>query len=659
MINVDSFSKDNTFMKLYFVDLVNKLENISGKKLNDDQKKKILIKIKKTVTENNSNVGLVDVKGEKYNTNMDALINFAFDEKLKPIMSAYGTFFMNPNTTNEENYLYNIVEFLIKSRKKFKNEMFKYAETDPMYDILDNKQKVFKVMGNSLYGVLCQRSFILANQFMGPSITYQGAAIITSSILALEAYLANNVKFLVFDDVCKFISNICNEIKQRKFKHNIFDFLPENKLKTKQDLLNYLIKEKTDFNMSDVQIKTLAKMIQRLNEEEVQRIYYKQNMLEFINNNETIINIFNKCMPEEGVIFNDIHKPSDAQKGNLELLYEVLDDVIAYKYAMYNRFQRATSMCRKAVIVCDTDSNFIALDNIYEMLRKSFGISESTNEIKINICNILTFLCSKYIQQMLDVFTHNVNIPEDKQPLINMKSEFLFSRVVLTQNKKQYASIVLLREGNVLEKPKLDIKGLSIKKVSVNRNTKKFFNELLLNDILLSNEIDTEDIIKKFYTYKVIAYNGIMSNDINYLKPGKYGELNSYKMPYRLEVVRGVMVWNMLYPQTEILSHSKVRLLKTNILAYEQLNDAEEAVPDEIKAELEKKYFTNAELSKFPLTLAIPLHIEIIPDWIKQFVDVKSVMEDNLNPALPLLKIFDVLTYDFNAKPNFSNVIIL
>ena len=77
----------------------------------------------------------------------------------------------------------------------------------------------------------------------------------------------------------------------------------------------------------------------------------------------------------------------------------------------------------------DTDSNFLLLENIFNTICDNANINETQRLQKhniINVSNVIVYICSKYIQTALDVFTHNVNIPADKQHLINMKSELIW-----------------------------------------------------------------------------------------------------------------------------------------------------------------------------------------------------------------------------------------
>ena len=74
----------------------------------------------------------------------------------------------------------------------------------------------------------------------------------------------------------------------------------------------------------------------------------------------------------------------------------------------------------------DTDSNFLYLDALYNHICSNAGLDLSRRSQKsniINICTVIVYICSQYVQTIMDTHTSNVNIPPNKMPIINMKSE--------------------------------------------------------------------------------------------------------------------------------------------------------------------------------------------------------------------------------------------
>ena len=146
-----------------------------------------------------------------------------------------------------------------------------------------------------------------------------------------------------------------------------------------------------------------------------------------------------------------------------------------------------------------------------------------------------------------------------------------------TSNKKQYAANMLVREGKVFEQAKLDVKGLSIRKVSVNKTTREYFLDIINDQLLGNDDVTHGDILYAFYDYETRLKEGIMSFDLSFLTPAKYGVFDNYANPWMIQAVRGVFIWNMLNPDEPIQEYSKVKLLKKNITAPEQLLLLEDA----------------------------------------------------------------------------------
>ena len=155
--------------------------------------------------------------------------------------------------------------------------------------------------------------------------------------------MANNYKFRDVDDMVLYIDNILSEKPTR----NILDCI-ENK-KTHAEVISYL--QQKLLNGGDI-----TKVINRLSEEEINRVYYKNNLLEFLCNNK-YIKTMRDVMEEEFV-----NKPSEK---NIVAFNEMLEDVLQFVYYGYiveDRFVCATEGMRDVIIVVDTDLTLGPLD---------------------------------------------------------------------------------------------------------------------------------------------------------------------------------------------------------------------------------------------------------------------------------------------------------
>ena len=579
--------------------------------------------------------------------------NFAFGDN-KPIMSGYGTFFKKHGTCN--NYPAQMVQLLVDVRKQEKNEMHNYPETDPMYELHDNNQKVYKILCNSWYGALGQSSFIFYNPLLGPSVTYAGVAIITSAIMGMESWLGNNVKFLEYHDLLEFISNTCTEA----YTNNITDYLDKDKVKNRNEVFQYLTGEMSEYSLSTKQLVQVQKILKRMSIEKVNRLYYKRNLLKMLDN-KILLDMTLDCLPNDGDIFNDPTKPLDYLKPKLDKVYALLEEFVGYRYAYHDRYQRSMTSYRKSVIVIDTDSTFLHLDPVFQHVCNNAGIDEvARKETKnvVNIANVITYFCSRYMQCILDVHTGNINIPREQQPLINMKSEFLYLRVMTTKNKKSYAGMMLVREGTVFSEPKIDLKGLGIKKVSTNKNTRNYFMDVITNTILGSAEnINRGEVLGDFYEYENELQQGLARHEVEYLIPGKYGNEGAYAMPWRIMAFRAVYLWNSLYEEDQIQDYEKVRLAKLTITNYDMIAN-DDNISQKHKDIIRMAIFENENVAHLGATvIALPMTNNEIPSWMNPYLNIDVMVSDNLNAAMPIFETMELQVTTYKAKKYMTNIL--
>jgi DNA polymerase elongation subunit (family B) len=121
------------------------------------------------------------------------LVSIKKDELLKEIdndeliCTINGCFYTNHK--NEISELNAIVEYLLSSRKAYKGKMFdaKVAKDKLLENFYNTKQLVYKVIANSLYGVLAQEFFRFFNISSAGAITGSGQEAIKNSIIYADA----------------------------------------------------------------------------------------------------------------------------------------------------------------------------------------------------------------------------------------------------------------------------------------------------------------------------------------------------------------------------------------------------------------------------------------------------------------------------------------
>ena len=242
-------------------------------------------------------------------------------------------------------------------------------------------------------------------------------------MVAMEAFLANNVKFQSFDDIIVFITNVSKDHEQALANEfNIFEYLDEDKVKTANDVLNYLTITQSKFMITNGQLGMLAHMISSMPKSLLQFLFYKRNFMSLVGNTK-VLELMLNCVPNGEELFNDPNHPLDSIKQPLDVVYRIVRIIVGYEYAYFRRYDMAMTMERAGVALVDTDSNFLLLENLYNVICENANLDKEEKVNIVNVCNVVVYICSQYIQKVLDVFTGNMNIPEDKQPIINMKSE--------------------------------------------------------------------------------------------------------------------------------------------------------------------------------------------------------------------------------------------
>jgi DNA polymerase elongation subunit (family B) len=567
--------------------------------------------------------------------------------KNNPILSGYGVLFSQHRSKKSKNLPAEMLKFLLSERKKVKKEMFTYVNSDPeKYKLLDTIQKIYKLLANSYYGASGEKSSIFYDRDMGASVTFSGVQIITTSVMAFEAFLSNNIDFNDVGEALLFVSRVLSEEKPSE------DVIDEDKSVNLDELVAYLVGKIKERGRTTEDEALIRRTVEGLSTESMNRIYYKNNLLKFFEN-EAIQEILDTVMAYVHE-FPNAEKPPEDIKEELDRLWNLSRQYVMHDYIPVDRYERALNDKRKSVLVVDTDSNFLNINPFYEWVTERYDMEMDT-DTRIGIVNIMINLLSRFVQLALNRLTENCNIDEDHQPIINMKNEFLYSRLMITSNKKSYAGSIIAQEGNRIDPPKLDIKGLAIKKVTVNKYVRDYFTKILKEDIVSDKKINLSDILKKYKSLEETIKEDIAKGNLNFSVPNNLNEVSSYAYPYRMMQVRGAEIWNELFPNDLIVPPTKVNILK---LKAKKITDLKPIYGTEEFEIIKETIFDNPELADYGFTvIAMPKEIEELPEWLVQFVDVDQIVSDNIANAIILLESLGSKTMNVLQTDYYSNVV--
>jgi len=657
--NYDEFL-DTDLVKDYKSQMISTIKNTHPEFSEKDINKTIDKLIKEKVKDD----PIIEFNNNYKNTNKKLKLSrwYSWYKLKKPITTEHGVCFKRHDESI--NLSASLLEFILDTRKKHKKQMFDAKqkgdkENEHFHSI---RQKVYKIFANSYYGAMGQRQSIFYNLYTALSVTGKGQSLITNAEMSFEVFFADNFYFENLDDFYIYISNIKNEKRTLKMKSCL-----DSPVK-KKDLYKRICKKFKDSSYVKKNKDEIIAVINNLSSADITKIYYKNNFYEFSSNPK----ILNKILDILGKVeeFNNPNDVPEIIKDDLEELWLYYKEFVYYPYTLYDHITIGKSIHRKSVVTIDTDSNMVNIEPFLKFISKkskNYRKENLTETDTFKIVNIATFILTKLIGEVHERYTGECNVPEDKRPIINMKNEFLMKRMVITNSKKNYASILLLQEGvKVKEEDSLDIKGLTIKKSNVNKNVGNAMQDILKEEILEKEEISLQDILRRLSALEEDIRTSLNNGQVTYLKPDKSNEPESYKTPFQQPAVRGIYSWNILYPEKEISYPAQINLLKIKKIDLFNLERIMNEIEFKDDSEYEKIYngiesiLNNENFSNYGFSvLAIPKTEIKIPKWIIPLIDVEQIVFDSMTNFNKILQSVNIHVVSTDKKDDlyYSNII--
>ena len=572
-----------------------------------------------------------------------------------PICGGHGVFYKNQNEV--VNALSQMIQKFLTSRKKFKGQLrFIKDKNSYEYKTYDRKQLSEKIMANSIYGSLGNVMSFIYNAYTAPSVTGTGQSLISTTCTAFEAFMANNIAFNNINECITYLDNImndkykmddsfCRDVSMNEVYNHLVDMFYEYKPEYGSILMDYLYS--VPQNM-------------------LNRIYYKNNLYEFSKHPEILELLENIVLNTEE--FKDPNKLPEQIVPYLNKLWEYYNEFVLYNHFAFNRIQRLKNDKRKSVLTIDTDSNMINLNPWVEfmtdyIIKPNDELSHrDSDQLRFISINTMAFVITNMIGTVLGKYTKDAYIPKDYRGFINMKNEFLFSRMVLASKKKKYITSVRLREGDEIYPEKLDVKGFEFMKSSATEDTKKYFLNIIRKELIENTgDIDIPSMLRRLEKLEAEILESLKDGDKKYLTPKSVKEENAYKQGYALreQGFRAICIWNYLYPDMSIELPAKVDIVKVTLDNEKNLEKLK-TINSDIYNKIVKNIVNNInpEISeKLVPVIAIPRNIDKIPDWIIPFIDYDTITVDVLKKFYPVLESLGLQIIKTAKKEYYSNII--
>lgn len=656
----------------------------------------------------------IDNNYTKQRIDGDVLDVLNYIESLQPIVTSSGVLFKRHKEA--DNPLAKMIMGFLDQRSAFKKQMFKYPKGSSEFEKYNLLQLLEKLNANATYGVLGAPTSMLYNIYTAECITRQGRSYISCSIMLFESFLANNVGFNSLNEVIGFIDNVVREKPERM----LLDSVILDRDITREECF-YKLMMTVDYQ--NVWVPTEKEMclvwdyLLGISQEDINRIFYKNNLYTFCEL-PIIQDLLVKILSELDEPFMNPNKPPKIIQDDLDALTAILKEYVYYGHFYTDKLDRIDYMQRDIVVVSDTDSTIISfdawyryvLDKVYsidmpikhekfdmveiieadefgdkpgrtmcEIVEPQYDYDFYTDEViemqrliepckiipqdslRYSIINIIAYVCSDLVVDYLERYTKLTGSYQDgvKCRMI-MKNEFLFDRLLLTVNRRNYADIQTLQEGNIIPKgmkTSMAIMGLPINKSTLSEGVKKRMQEILYNDILTADRIDQIKIMKQLALLERSIYDSVMAKETTYYKPDNVKAISSYdKNPLEVNGIVAIMIYNEMRDE----NMSAINLDERNKVIKIKIDVTKKNV-HKIKDKFPVEYAKLCRLLEHPTlgskvnTIALPADTEV-PDWVLEFVDIQTIVADAVK-NFPLDSIG--LRRCGNDSVNYSNIIQL
>ena len=622
-------------------------------------------------------------KNQTVNLTLLEVADYIFSRE--PILTGYGVMFKKHGTV--PNPLAKVIQSFLDNRDKDKKMMFTFEKGSEDYEHWNLIQALDKIDANGVFGILTMNASLVYNLHVGASILAQSRSQISELSMLFEMFLANNVKFGSLDEIVVYIDNIVQERSQRRFNdrdildadvpvHQVFGHLIM--------MCGWLwIPEEEDMQI-------VWDILQNLPQDDLNRIYYKNNLYEFVSNTSMKNALYQIIHSLNEPYLNPMKPPKEIEP-ELDAYRDLILEYVYYSYMIPDRVDRNANMIKSIIMISDTDSCIISLDAWYryglsivgderlkisqimvdpfekieekdedtgawikpfeefedeydydfyndEVIEREHFINPAVflpqDNVRYSIINVMCYILDRVVNDHMVKFTKaNFSFAEGKKCKIIAKNEFLFRRALLSDGKKNYASYQEIQEGNFIPKDEaLDVKGLqAMAKSSAPDSTKKALKKILLEDILKADNIDQLKIIKDLAILEHKIVDSITSGSKEYYKPVNIKSMNSYDEPMRQQGIKASVVWNELRTGDldiiDLEARNHVEIAKIVL----DNNTVERLIGypeiyEKAKALLERPEFKKDGKIK---AIAIPT-TEDVPDWVIEVVNVNELVTDNI-----------------------------
>lgn len=223
-------------------------------------------------------------------------------------------------------------------------------------------------------------SCIYYNLYTACTTTSQGKSCNSAAALFFESFLNNNVPFGSINELVTFIHNVIKEERQ----YSDYDILDQD-ISFEECFFKLMSSTGWGWIPTEDEMEIIWNMITQLGQEDINRLFYKNNLFNFIDNSRVKNAILNFLSKLDKPYMDPNTIPEEA-KEELDIVYDLIREYVYYSYQIIDRLDKMYFLIRSNSIIQDTDSAIISLDGWYRyVLDFCIGVPM---KIKNQVCDL-------------------------------------------------------------------------------------------------------------------------------------------------------------------------------------------------------------------------------------------------------------------------------
>ena len=309
---------------------------------------------------------------------------------------------------------------------------------------------------------------------------------------------------------------------------------------------------------------------------------------------------------------------------------------------------------RNTVVLQDTDSSMFTTKAWADWYHGSEKFYVDEESLAVNA--LCVYWLSDVVAFVMSRFSEKLGVTDPYMKTLNFKNEFLYPVFLLTNAKKTYASIVKVQEGSILNPPKIEIKGQTLRGSAKSDDVNKFIEELLIDHILKpasQGKISAYDLISTMVKFENGMKDSLLGGEIKFLNTESLKQDRDYKNPDQ-PILQGFRFWEDLLSKKygSIQRPAKVIAFPCIYPTETYLKACRKAYPEFCDSLM----VWISSHKKYPSKLVINPSLDHVPEEIRGLIDVKHLITLNIKPAYTILNQLNINSGSSTADTLFSEL---